>query len=99
MAKCKGFVVAFGHYVDYWTCVLSELDKPLSMIPHKLVEGFWPRHDWRILENEVSHPRCLSLILHEDVTPEDEEPEVYCGLANEAPKTPFNPWRNIWLGN
>ena len=68
MAKCEGFAAAFGPYVDYWTRVLSELDKPIPVTPLELVEGFWPYHDWRVLENEVSHPRCLSLILHEDVT-------------------------------
>ena len=33
------------------------------------------------------------------MTPEDEEPEPYCGLANEAPKTPFNPWCDIRPGS
>ena len=33
------------------------------------------------------------------MTPEDEKPELYCGLANEAPETPFNPWRDIWPGS
>ena len=87
MAKCKGFVAAFGLYVNYWTRVLSELEKPLPMTPPELVEGSWPRHDWRVL----SRPRFLSLILHEDVTPEDKEPKTYCDPTNEAPETPFNP--------
>ena len=29
------------------------------------------------------------------MTLEDEDPEPYCSPANEAPETPFNPWRNI----
>ena len=95
MAKCKGFA-AFGPYVDYWTHVLSELDKPLPVTPPELVKGFWPRHDWRVFEDKVSSPRCSSLILDDDVTHEDEEPEPYCGLANKAPETLFNPWRDIW---
>ena len=45
MAKCKGFAAAFGPYVDYWTHVLAELDKPLLVTPPELVEGFWPCHD------------------------------------------------------
>ena len=69
------------------------------MTPSELVEGFWPRHDSRVLKDKVLHPSCLSLILHEDVTPKDEEPEPYCGPTNEAPKTPFNLWRNIRLGS
>ena len=60
------------------------------MIPPELVEGFWPCHDWRVFD-EVSRPRCSSLIVDEDVTLEDEELEPYCGLANKAPETPFNP--------
>ena len=28
-----------------------------------------------------------------------EEPEPYCGPANEAPETPFNPWRDIRPGS
>ena len=40
MVKCKGFAVAFGPYVNYWTRMLSEVDKPLLMTPPKLVEGF-----------------------------------------------------------
>ena len=33
------------------------------------------------------------------MTLEDEEPEPYCGLANKAPETPFNPWCDIWPSN
>ena len=95
MAKCKGFVAAFGPYVDYWICMLSKLDMLLLMTPPELVEGFWPCHDWKILEDKVLCPRCLSSILHEDVTLEDEELELYCGPANEAPETLFNPWNDI----
>ena len=45
MAKYEGFAVAFGPYIDYWTRVLSELDKPLPVTPPELVEDFWPCHD------------------------------------------------------
>ena len=40
MAKCRGFVAAFGPYVDYWTRVLSELEKPLPVTPPELVKDF-----------------------------------------------------------
>ena len=99
MAKCEGFAAAFRPYVDYWTCVLAELDKPLPVTPPELVEGFWPSHDWRVIQAEVPCSRCLSLIVDDDVTPEDEEPEPYCGPTNEAPETPFNPWRDICSGS
>ena len=33
------------------------------------------------------------------MTLEDEEPKPYCGPANEAPETPFNPWRDIRPGS
>ena len=33
------------------------------------------------------------------MTPKDEEPEPYCGLANEVPETPFNPWHDIQPGS
>ena len=99
MAKCEGFAAAFGPYCDYWTRVLFELDKPLPVIPSELIEGLWPRHDWKVFEDEVSRQRCSSLILDQDMTPEDEEPKPYCGLANEASETPFNPWRDIWFGS
>ena len=33
------------------------------------------------------------------MTPEDEEPEPYCGPATEAPETLFNPWRDIRPGS
>ena len=94
MAKCKGFTVAFGPYIDYWTCVLSELDKPLLVTPPKLVEDFWPHYEWRVVRDKISLPKCLPL-LHVDVTLEDEEPKPYCGLADEAPKIPFNPLHDI----
>ena len=45
MAKCEGFAATFGPYVNYWTHVLFELDKPLPMTSFELVEDFWPRHD------------------------------------------------------
>ena len=99
MTKCKGFAATFGPYVDYWTHALAELDKPLPVTLLELVEGFWPCHDWRVFQYEVSRPRCSSLIVDEDVTPKDEEPKPYCGLANKAPETPFNPWRGIRLGS
>ena len=79
--------------------MLSELDKPLPVTPPELVEDFWLCHDWRVLEDKVLCPRCLSLILHEDMTLEDEEPEPYCGPTNKAPKTLFNPWHDIWPSN
>ena len=99
MAKWEGFVATYGPYVDYWICMLFELEKSLLVTPLELVEGFWPRHDWSVFEDEVSHPRCSFVIVDEDVTPKDEELEPYCGLANEAPKTPFNPWRDIQPGS
>ena len=76
--------------------MLAELNKLLPMTPPELVEGFWPCHDWRVFEEKVLRPRCSSLIVDEDVTLEDEEPEPYCGPTNEAPETPFNPWSDIW---
>ena len=69
------------------------------MTPPELVEGFWPHHDWRVFEDEVLRPRCSSLRLDEDVTPEDEDVEPFCGLANKAPETPFNPWCDIRPGS
>ena len=45
MAKCEGFVVALGPYVNYWTRLLSKLEKLLPVTPLELVEGFWPHHD------------------------------------------------------
>ena len=70
--------------------MLAELDKSLPMTSPELVEGFWPCHDWRVFVDKVSCPRCSSLIVDEDVAPEDEELEPYCGPTNEAPETPFN---------
>ena len=40
MAKCEGFAAAFGPYVNYWTHVLAEFDKPLPVTPPELVKGF-----------------------------------------------------------
>ena len=57
MAKCEGFAAAFEPYVDYWTCVLAELDKPFPVTPPELVEGFWPCHDWRVIQAEVPRLR------------------------------------------
>ena len=99
MAKCEGFAATFGPYIDYWTRVLAKLDKPLPLTPPELVEGFWPYHDWRVIQVEVPHPRCPSLIVDEDVTLKDEEPEPYCGPTHEALETPFNPWRDIRPGS
>ena len=48
-----------------------------------------------VFEDEVSRPRCSSLIVDEDMTSRNEDREPYCGPANEAPKTPLNPWRDI----
>ena len=70
--------------------MLSQLDKPLPVTPPELVEGFWPCHVWKIVEDEILCPRCLPL-LYIDVTPEDEQPEAYCRPTNEAPEISFNP--------
>ena len=40
MAKCEGFAVAFGPYIEYWTRILSELEKLLLVTPSELVEDF-----------------------------------------------------------
>ena len=94
MENCKRFVLAFGFCVNYWTLVLSKLNKPLQVTPPQLIEGFWPCHDCRVVEDKISCLRCLSL-LHMDVIPKDEELESYCGLANKVPKIPFNLWLDI----
>ena len=99
MAKCEGFATIFEPYFDYWTRVMAELDKPLPETPPKLVKGFWPCHNWRVFQAEVSLTRCPSLIVDEDVILEDEERELYCGPTNEAPETPFNPGHDIRPGS
>lgn len=93
MAKCEGFRRDFPPYVEYWQTLLAELDKPLPPGPATLLEGFWPSTDWRRLQ-----PTATLLITGGDVTPEDEEPEAYCGPKNERPKEPLNPWRDIDKG-
>ena len=98
MAKCEGFATTFELYVNYWIFVLFELDKPLLITPPQFVEGFWPHHDWKVIEDEILRRRCLPL-LHVDVTPKDEELELYCGPANESSRIPFNLWHDIWHGN
>ena len=75
--------------------MLVELEKPHPVTPLELVEGFSPCHDWKVFQIEVLRPRCSSLIINEDVTPEDEEPESYCSPTNEASETSFNPWCDI----
>ena len=52
-----------------------------------------------VFEDKVSCSRCSSLILDEDVTLDDEEPEPYCGPTNEALETSFNPWPDIRSGS
>lgn len=84
MRKCKGFAVAYGLYMDYWTCVLAKLKKLLPPTPSKLVEGFWPQDDWMGLSVVGT---CLFL-LPEDVTTKDEEPKAYCGPTNLKPEGP-----------
>jgi hypothetical protein len=62
-----------------------------------LVEGFWPQHDWRVPHDGVLHRGGL-VLASTDVTLEDEEPEPYYGPRNEAPRSSFNPWRDIRQG-
>jgi hypothetical protein len=93
MAKCEGFRRDFPPYVEYWRTLLEELEKPLPPTPSTLLEGFWPLHDWRRIDT------APFLIARTDTTPEDEDPEVYCGLQNERPKEPLNPWRDIKEGS
>ena len=89
--RCSTFAAAFEPYVQYWSRVLNELQKPLPPTPARLVEGFWPIHDWR--GPSFTIPRLT--LLPFDETPEDEEPQAYCGPANERPEERFNPWRQI----
>jgi hypothetical protein len=97
MAKCEGFAAQFGPYVEYWDRIILELDKPLPDTPLELVEGFWPRHHWGLRPEEIPQPGSL-VLAPLDVTPEDEEPEPYCGPANEVPQGRFNPWRDVFDG-
>ena len=75
MSKCEGFATAFGPYVDYWICVLSELKEPLPNCGVELLEGFWPQHDWRAVSDEISSPQ--SRVNPIDIIPEDVDREPY----------------------
>jgi hypothetical protein len=76
---------------------MYELNEPLPQTPLELVERFWPQHDWRVPHKGVLHRGGL-VLAPTDVTPEDEEPEPYYGPRNEAPRSSFNPWRDIRQG-
>lgn len=39
------------------------------------------------------------LIAGAHTTLENEDPEIYCGLQNERPKEPMNPWQDIREGS
>ena len=98
MSTCEGFAAAFGPYVEYWNRILRELKNPLTNCSLELVEGFWPQHDWRLANVGVERP--LSRVNPLDVIPDlDDEPEPYCGPANEAPQQSYNPWRDIRPGS
>ena len=84
--------------MDYWTCVLSKLNKPLLVTPPQLIEVFWACHDSRVVQDKILCLECLPL-LHVDVTPEHKEPESYYGPTNKALQIPFNPWHDIWPGS
>jgi hypothetical protein len=93
MLECSGFRKDFPPYIDYWKGILAELEKPLPPTVTTLVEGFWPNHDWSGME---SAPLCL--LPETDVTPEDEEPEPYCGPKSAQPKPALDPWRDVLPG-
>ena len=97
MTRCEGFASAFGPYMEYWNRVLHELKEPLPECLPKLLEGFWPKHDWRAVDDEMfSQGQRVNPI---DMVLEQEEHEPYCGPANEAPRESFNPWVDICLGS
>ena len=94
VSKCEGFATAFGPYVEYWERVLCELKEPLPEARMELNEGFWPQHDWRVTKEEIQTPRVNPVDMNIE-----EEPEPYCGPANEAPRESFNPWIDICPGS
>ena len=53
MTRCEGFGSAFGPYVEYWKRVLHELKEPLPECLPELLEGFWPKHDWKAVDDET----------------------------------------------
>ena len=95
VSRCEGFATAFGPYVEYWKRVMSELSKPLPECATELIEGFWPQHDWRVMEEETVRPRVNPV----DMNIEEEDLEPYCGPTNEAPRESFNPWIDIRPGS
>jgi len=97
MSKCEGFVTAFDLYVEYWNRILRELKEPLPDCPSKLVEGFWPQYDWRVIRDENLHRTFLVNPI--DVIPKEEDSEPYYGPTNEAPLESFNPWLDIRPGS
>ena len=97
MAKCDGFATAFGPYIEYWKRVLSELKELLPEPPPELLEGYWPTHDWRVMDQEASSQGTRVNPLDSNL--EEEELEPYCGPANEAPRESFNPWVDICPGS
>ena len=98
MSTCQGFAVVFGPYVEYWNRILRELKNPLPNCPLELVEGFWPEHDWRLLDPAVECRLSIVNPVHVISEPQ-EEPEPYCGPANEAPQQSYNPWCDICPGS
>ena len=94
MRESLDFRKDFPPYIDYWNGILAELEKPLPPTPSALVKGFWPIQDWGSRD-----PAPLCLITCADVTPEDDEPEPYCGSRRERPKDASNPWRDVGSGS
>jgi hypothetical protein len=66
-----------------------ELDKPLLCTSFRLLEGFWPSHDWKGVQTNTF--MLVANVEAPDNIPKDEQPKPYCRPFNKRLEQGFNP--------
>ena len=97
MDRCFHYATGMQNVVRYWEGV-SSLLVPEPEQPPTLIEGFWPKTNWK--RDHTGRVNDLSCVGDQDISPEDEEEAYpYCGPADQRPGPQFNPYRDVLLND
>jgi hypothetical protein len=99
MAWNAKHIEEISYFVTYWKRIYIEITETLPTHSNALHEGFWLISNWRRDHTNNSSKDPIPNYVP-DLTPEDDpESYPYCDHAKERPKSNFNPYWDVLLGN
>ena len=99
MARNARYGMEMSCFVEYWERIHGKITSPLFFQANNLQEGFWPISDQR-RNHAWNCSTKIGLAYLADNTPKDNpEPYKFCSSAKDRPRSNFNPYRDILLGD